>query len=131
MTKGRLGCRPFAEGKRAQGDSEGCRAQLEGEIANPDDGRVRLTTSNLRGLARDEERGPAESAGAPPAISVPRMPNEAQDAPTDDGAGAKAPMDVIETSRKRSADEAGHETDDADRGGVQPDPGSMAGESMH
>ena len=44
----------------------------------------------------------------------------------DDGAGAQAPMDVIETSRKRSADDAGHETDDADRGGVQPDPGSMA-----
>ena len=48
----------------------------------------------------------------------------------DGGAGVRAPMDVIETSRKRSAEDAGHETDDADRGGVQPDPGSMARDSM-
>ena len=34
-------------------------------------------------------------------------------------------MGVIETSRKRSAEEAGT------RGGTQPDPGSMADESMH
>ena len=34
--------------------------------------------------------------------------------------------DVVETSRKRSAGDAGHETDDADRGGVQPDLGSIA-----
>ena len=59
-----------------------------------------------------------------------RSPVESQDAPKDDGAGARAPMDVIETSRKRSAEDAGHETDDADRGGVQPDPGSMADDSM-
>ena len=32
-------------------------------------------------------------------------------------------MDVIETSKRRSAEDAGHETDDADRVGVQPDPG--------
>ena len=50
----------------------------------------------------------------------------------DDGAGVRAPMGVIGTSRKRSAEDAGHETDDADRGGVQPDPGSMADDdSMH
>ena len=67
----------------------------------------------------------------PPAVPVPPIPGKAQDAPQDDGAGAQAPMDVIGTSRKRSAEEAGHETDDADRGGVQSDPGSMAGDSMH
>ena len=33
-------------------------------------------------------------------------------------------------SRKRTAEDAGHATDDADRGGVQPDPGSMADGSM-
>ena len=48
----------------------------------------------------------------------------------DDGAGVRAPMGVIETLRKRSAEDAGHETDDADRGGVQPDPGLMADDSM-
>ena len=73
---------------RTQGHSEGCRARLEAEIEKSDDGRVRLTTAHLRGLARDEERGPAESAGAPAAIPVPAIPGEAQDAPTDDGAGA-------------------------------------------
>ena len=40
-------------------------------------------------------------------------------------------MDVIETSRKRSAEEVGHETDDGNRGGAQPDPGSMGDENMH
>ena len=44
----------------------------------------------------------------------------------DDGAGVRAPMDVMETSRKRSAEDPGHETDDADRGSVLHDPGSMA-----
>ena len=44
----------------------------------------------------------------------------------DDGAGVRAPMDVVETSRKRSAEDAGHEADDADRRGVQPDLGSIA-----
>ena len=32
---------------------KGSRAQLEAEIAKSDDGRVRLTTACLRGLARD------------------------------------------------------------------------------
>ena len=39
-------------------------------------------------------------------------------------------MDTMETSRKRSAEDAAHETDDAGRGGVQPDPVSMADDSM-
>ena len=47
-----------------------------------------------------------------------------------DGAGVRAPMGVIETSRKGSAEDACRVTDDADRGGVQPDPGSMADDSM-
>ena len=33
MTEGCLGCRSFAEEKRAQGHPEGCRARLEPEIA--------------------------------------------------------------------------------------------------
>ena len=36
------------------------------------------------------------------------------------------PMNAEETSRKRSAEDAGHEANDAGRGGAQPDPGSMA-----
>ena len=40
------------------------------------------------------------------------------------------PMDAMETSRQRSAEDAGHEADDAGRGGVQPDPGSVADDSM-
>ena len=122
---------PSQKGSERKDTSTGCRARREAEIAKSDDGRVRLTAAHLRGLARDEERGPIESAGAPPAIPVPAIPREAQDAPMDDGAGAQAPMDVIGTSRKRNAEETGRETDDADRGGVQPDPGSMAGENMH
>ena len=39
-------------------------------------------------------------------------------------------MDAVERSRKRSAEDAGHETDDAGRGGVEPDPGTTAGDSM-
>ena len=66
----------------------------------------------------------------PLAIPVPPIPGEAQDAPLNDGAGARAPKDVIETSRKRGAEDAGLEKGDADRGGVQPDPGSMADASM-
>ena len=52
LTEGCVGCRSFAEGKRAQGHSEGCRARLEAEIAKSGDGRIRLTTASLRGLAR-------------------------------------------------------------------------------
>ena len=39
-------------------------------------------------------------------------------------------MNAAETSRKRSAEDGGHEADDAGRGGVQPDPESMADDSM-
>ena len=39
LTEGCLGCRAFAEGKGAQGHSEGCRARLEAEIAKSDEGR--------------------------------------------------------------------------------------------
>ena len=40
------------------------------------------------------------------------------------------PMNVEEASRKRSAEDAGHETDVASRGGAQPDPGSMVDDNM-
>ena len=43
LTEGCLGCRCHAEGKRAQGHSEGCRTRLEAEIAKSEDGRARLT----------------------------------------------------------------------------------------
>ena len=49
----------------------------------------------------------------------------------DDDAVAQAPMDVVESSRKRSAGEAGHEQDDAARGDEQPDEGSAVDASMH
>ena len=39
LTEGCLGCRCLAEGKRAQGHSEGCRAQLEAEIAKTEEGK--------------------------------------------------------------------------------------------
>ena len=39
-------------------------------------------------------------------------------------------MNAREASRKRSAEDADHEVDDAGRGGAQPDPGSMVDGSM-
>ena len=79
LTEGCIGCRSTAEGMRAPGHSEGCRARLEAELAKSDDGRVRLTTAYLRGLARD---GP----GAPPAFLGPASSGESQDVPmVDDG----------------------------------------------
>ena len=48
----------------------------------------------------------------------------------DDDAGAQAPRDVVESSRKRSARAAGHEQDDAARGDEQPDQGSFADSSI-
>ena len=39
-------------------------------------------------------------------------------------------MDAREASRKRLAEDAGHEADDVGRGGAQPDPGSMVDDSM-
>ena len=49
----------------------------------------------------------------------------------DDGAGAQVPMDVVETSRKRNTKHAGHQQNDATRGGEQPDRGSLADAGMH
>ena len=112
LTEGCLGCRCLAEGKRAQGHSEGCRARLEAEIAKTEEGRIGLTTAYLRGLDR-------ESAGAPGAVPAPPNP-DVQD----------IPMDTAGTSRKRSAEDAGHVMDDADRGGAQPEPSSVADDSM-
>ena len=63
LTGGCLGCRCLAEGKRAQGQSEGCRTRLEAEIAKSEDGRARLTTAYLRSLPRDEGREPDACAG--------------------------------------------------------------------
>ena len=38
LTEGCPGCQCLAEGKRAQGHSEGCRARLEAEIAKTEEG---------------------------------------------------------------------------------------------
>ena len=76
-------------------------------------------------------RGAAESVGAPPAITGPVCSGEAQDVPMDDGVGAQVPMDVVETSRKRNAKQAGHQQNNATRGGEQPDQGSLADAGMH
>ena len=104
-----MGCRCLAEGKRAQGHSEGCRTRLEAEIAKLEDGRARLTTAYLRSLPRDEGREPDADAEAPAAVPVPPRADEVQD----------QPMHAEETSRKRCAEDAGHEADDAGRGGAQ------------
>ena len=101
LTEGCLGCRAFPEKKRAQGQREGCCARLEAKIATTDEAKFRSTTAEGR-LQRSQCH---------------RLP-------------VRVPMDVIETSKKRSAEDAGHDPDDADRGGVQPDPGSMADDSM-
>ena len=101
LTEGCLGCPCLAEGKRAQGHSEGCRARHEAEIAKTEGRRTRLTTAYLRGVD-------VESVGAPGAVPAP--PNQ------------NIPMDRAGTLRKRSAQDAGHVTDDADRGGAQPEP---------
>ena len=66
-----------------------------------------MTAAYLRGLAH-------ESARARAAISVPPIPDDVFD----------VQMDAVETSRKRSAEDAGHEMDDVRRDG------SMVDESM-
>ena len=93
LTEGCLGCRCLAEGKRAQGHSEGCGTRLEAEIAKSEDGRARLTTAYLRSLPRDEGRQP--DAGAEAAAAVPEPPRE-------DGVQDE-PMDAPEASRKTSS----------------------------
>ena len=75
LTEGCLGCRCLAEGRRAQGHSEGCRARLKAEIAKTEEGRARLTTAYLKGLPRDEGGG----LGA--AVPVPPRPDGVQDEP--------------------------------------------------
>ena len=105
LTEGCLGCRCLAEEKRAQGHSEGCRARLEAEIAKTEEGRARLTTAYLRSLPRDEGREPGAGAEAPAAVPAPPRSDEVQD----------EPMNAREASRKRSAEDAGHEADDGDR----------------
>ena len=74
----------------------------------------------LRGLPRDEGGGPGAGAEAPAAVPVPRRPDGVLD----------EQVNAEETSRKRSAEDAGHEADDAGRGGAQPDPGSTVDDSM-
>ena len=98
LTEGCLGCR--------------CRARLEAEVVKTEDGRARLTTAYLRGLPRDEGGGgPGACVAAPAALPVPLRSDEVQD----------EPMDAREASRERSAEDAGHEADDAGRGGAQPE----------
>ena len=113
LTEGRLGCRSFAEGNPSQKGSE-----------RKDTPRDAVHDSKLKSPRQTKETTSdnstaAESSGAP-TVPVPPLPDEVQD----------VPMDAMETSRKRSAEDAGHETDDAGRGGVQPDPRSMAGDCM-
>ena len=121
LTEGCFACRSLAEGKRAQGHSEGCRARFEAEIAKTEEGRARSTKAYLGGLPRDEGGGPGAGVEAPAAaVPVPPRPDWVQD----------EPMNAEEASRKRSAEDAGHEADDAGRGGAQPDPGSMVDDSM-
>ena len=57
---------------------------------------------------------------APVAVPAPPRSDEVQD----------EPMNSQEASRKRSAEDAGHEADDAGRGGAQNDPGSMVDDSI-
>ena len=120
LTEGCLGCRWLAEGKRAQGHSEGSRTRLEAEITKTEDGRARLTRTYLRRLPRDKGREPDADAEAPAAVPAPPRPDGVQD----------DPMDAREASRKRRAEDAGHAADDAGRGGAQPDPGSIVDDSM-
>ena len=62
------------------------------------------------------------AAGAEALAAVPEPPRP--------GGVHDVPMDAREASRKRRAEDAGHEADDAGRGGAQPDPGSMVDDSM-
>ena len=81
--------------------------------------RARLTTAYVRSLPRDG-REPGAGAEAPAAVPAPPRSDEVQD----------EPMNAREASRKHSAEGAGHEADDAGRGGAQPDPGSRVNDSM-
>ena len=72
-TEGCLGCRCLAEGKRAQGHSEGCRTRLEAQIVKSEDGKARSTTAYLRSLPLDEGREPDAGAEAPAVVPEPRQ----------------------------------------------------------
>ena len=74
LTEGFLGCRSFAEGKRAQGHSEGCRARFEAEIAMSDGGRVRLTTVHLKAWPRMREEDPLRAQGRKHRSQCHRLP---------------------------------------------------------
>ena len=78
-----------------------------------------MTTAYLKSLPRDEGREPDVGAEAP--ATVPEPPR--QDGVQDERIGAP------EASRTRRAEGAGHEADDAGRGGAQ-DPGTMVDDSM-
>ena len=108
LTEGCLGCRCLAE---AQGHSEGCHTRLEAEIPKTERGRARLTTTYLRSLPRDEGREPDAGAGARAAVPAPPRPDGVEE----------EPMDAWEASRKRRTEDAGHEADDAGRGGSMVD----------
>ena len=88
---------------------------------NRQDGRrrARLTTACLRSLPRDEGREPGAGAEAPAAVPAPPRSDEVQD----------EPINAPEASRKRSAEDAGHDADDAGRAGAQPDSRSMVDDS--
>ena len=79
-----------------------------------------MTTAYLKSLPRDEGREPGAGAEAPAAGPAPPRSDEFQD----------DPMNALEASRKRGAEDAGPEADNAGRGGAQPDPGSMVDDSM-
>ena len=90
---------------------------LHAEIAKTDEESVRLTTACLKGVARDEGRRPTESAGAPAAVSVPPISTRPR----------TCQWMVAQEGRHRDAEEA-----QCRRcwSGVQPDPGSMSGDSI-
>ena len=67
-----------------------------------------------------KRREPDAGAEAPAAVPEPPRLDGVQD----------EPMDAREASRKRRAEDAGHEADDAGRGGAQPELGSMVDDSM-
>ena len=121
LTEGWLGCRCLAEGKRALKDIlKDAVHDSKLKSQKTEEGRARCTTAYLKGLPRDEGGGPGAGVEAPAAVPVPPRPDGFQD----------DPMNAEETSSKRSAEDAGHEADDAGRGGAQPDPGLMVDDSM-
>ena len=124
LTDGCVGCRAMAEGQRAQGQLEGCRARLEAKAAKT--GRWKSTLDNSS-LERPGSRRREWSRGA---VDHSSSTGEVQDAPIDAEAREQDPMD-IGLSRNCSAEEAGHEADDTAYGDEQPDQGPLADARMH